>query len=170
MSGDRAFAAALAILCVGCGGAQDRAPEPRPDPAREYRAALGQQCVNARFDRGAVPPPAGSSARDLAAYLEGNLRVARASARAAEALKPPPALVADHLRARRLAREGIALVARAARRARGGADPDGVLRRLEPALDVRIEEGNAIALRIGLPQCRQSPLDLTSGRTSTEAG
>jgi len=162
----RAIIALIALLAIasGCGVARgELSVEERatPDPAAAYRAALGRQCVTARFERSAVPPPAGPTARDLAAYLTANARVARRSARAAEALTPPPRLAADHLRARLLAREGTALVERAAARARRpGADPDRILDRLQPALNARIAEGNALAERIGLPQCRQAALDL----------
>jgi len=156
----------LAVALTGCGRDENRgaAAPPRPDPAAEYRAALGQQCVEARFDREAIDPPATGTAKALARYLGATLRVARTSERRAGRLRPPPALAVRHREARRLTREAIRLVSGAAAQARRrGAAPDRILRRLEPPLNARIEAGNRIAESIGLPQCAQGTLDLAFG-------
>jgi hypothetical protein len=153
--------AAVSLLAPGCGGSgATQRPAPRPDPEQAYREAVGLRCIDARLDRETLPTPGGSGSADLAAYLEGSLKAARRSQRALEAITPPPALAARHRRGRRLGREGIALVAAAARAARRGEAPDRVLKRLEPPLNRRIREGNRIAAALGTPQCRQEPLNL----------
>jgi len=158
--------ATLVALVGGCGGsgAAD-APVPRPpDPVQAYREAVGRECLDARLDRELLPNPRGSGARDLAAYLEGNLSVARRSERRLEQIVPPPAVAAQHRRGRRVGRAAIGLVDRAARDARSGKDAEKILRRLEPALNRRIVAGNEIADELRTPQCFQEPLDLGFSR------
>ena len=125
-----------------------------------YREEVGRECLDARLDREIAPNPGGSDAEDLAAYLEGSLAVARRSESRLERIVPPPAVAAQHRRGRRVGREAISLVARAARDARAGEAPEKVLRRLEPALNRRIVAGNEIADALGTPQCFQEPLNL----------
>lgn len=155
---------ALLLALNACGGGDDEAAAPAPprvDSEQAYRDAISSRCLDARLDREIVPNPGGSGSEDLAAYLEGNLRAARRSARALEAIEPPPALAARHRRGRQIGREAIKLVESAQRAAKRGAQPDAVLRDLEPALNRRITAGNRIAEQLGTPQCRQAPVDLT---------
>ncbi len=149
-----------AVALGGCGGPAPAPAKQRLDPEQVYRDTVNTQCIDARLDREIVPDPGGSGAADLAAYLRATLEAARRSQRRLEAIEPPPALAAQHRRGRRLGREGIALVAAAARSADRGEAPEKVLRRLEPALNRRIAEGNAVARALRTPQCRQEPLDL----------
>lgn len=154
-------ALAAASTLAGCGGSGDApVPPPRPDPVQAYREVVGRQCLDARLDREIVPSPGGSDAQNLAAYLEATLAAARRSERRLKRIAPPPAVAEQHRRGRRLGREAIGLVDRAARAARSGEAPNEVLRRLQPALNRRIEAGNRIAAQLGTEPCLQEPLDL----------
>jgi hypothetical protein len=154
------LALSTAIAAGGCGGSGAAPVQQRPDAEQAYRDAVNTQCIDARLDRELVPDPGGSGSADLAAYLRATLKAAQRSQRRLEAIEPPPSLAAKHQRGRRLGREGIALVAAAARSADRGVAPEKVLRGLQPALNKRIKAGNRIARALRTPQCRQEPLDL----------
>jgi len=154
------LALGAAVAVGGCGGSAAAPAKQRLGPEQSYRDAVNTQCIDARLDRELVPDPVGSGSADLAAYLRATLKAAQRSQGRLEAIEPPPSLAVQHQRGRRLGREGIALVAAAARSADRGVAPEKVLRGLQPALNKRIEAGNRIARALRTPQCRQEPLDL----------
>lgn len=151
------LALGLVAALLGCGG--ERA---RVDAAQAYRDEVALQCRDGRLDRDAVPRPVPLTAGRLARYLQANAAIARRYERQAQRLRPPPELRDEHAEARRLGGESIALLEQAARRARAGADPDAVLRRLERPLNARIGQGNRLARRLGLGPCEQERLDARS--------